>query len=141
MTLFLYLNRGDYIPLLKINIIELIDLALTVNHIQSNLEIFIDKNDIEIYKFNDKIDKSTKLSYNQYVFLDYIRELEDLNEIWETYRDKNVINNNDIKCPYIIAHRIREMLHCLYDEEDIWLSEEEKECLNYNKKLLDLEIL
>lgn len=138
ITIFIYLNRGDYISLLKINIIELINLALSIQNIESNLEIFIDKNNIEIYIFNHKIEKTTILSYNQYVFLDYIKELEELNEIWEKYRDKNIINNNDIRCPFIIAYRIREMLNCIYDEDDIWLSNEEKACLKYNKNLLDL---
>jgi hypothetical protein len=119
---------------------KIINLAQQIEHIKLNLKIFIDKINIysDIDEFGADILADTCLTYNQYVLLKYIENLEELHEDWETLSNNNLLNNNLIKSPFIIAYHLREILKTSINiDEDgnpiVWLNKDEKKCMKKSR--------
>ena len=115
---------------LKDNLAEIIYIANFIQNIETSLNYITYENNLD--KFTDKVTSDLKLRYNQYVFLHYIERLEIIQERWDYYNNNSLFNNSNIKCPYIVAHQIRELLNLPIDG-DIWLNKDEKKCLKNNK--------
>lgn len=102
---------------LKLNIPKLINLAKRIEIINLN---------IKIQYWNDD-----QITNKKYILLKYIEELEPLQNVWEYFSSNSIINNSDIKCPYILAYNIRDILETPLtkdenNEDYVWLSEKEK---------------
>jgi hypothetical protein len=141
-VLFLFFITSENINVTQIKTIipKIINLAQQIEHIKLNLKIFIDKINIysDIDEFGADILADTSITYNQYVLLKYIENLEELHEDWEMLSNNNLLNNNLIKSPFIIAYHIREILKTsIYNDEDgnpmIWLNKNEKSCLKKSR--------
>lgn len=117
---------------LKDSISEIIFIANFIQNIETSMDYIAYDNNLD--KFTDKITPDFKLRYNQYVFLHYIERLEIIQDKWDYYNNNRLFNNSDIKCPYIVAHNIRELLNLSIDG-DVWLNKEERECLKNNKDI------
>jgi len=117
---------------LKNTLAEIIYIANFIQNIETSLDYILYDNNSDI--FTDKITPNSKLRYNQYVFLYYIEKLQIIQYRWDYFNNNNFFNNSNIKCPYIVAYKIRELLN-IPTEEDIWLNKDEKECLKNNKEL------
>ena len=118
---------------IKSNIIEIIFIANFIQNIETSMDYIIYENNLD--KFTDKITSDLKLRYNQYVFLYYIEKLEDIQDKWDYYNNNKLFNNSNITCPYIIAHQIRELLN-ISSDNNVWLNNEERECLKNNKDIV-----
>ena len=112
-----------------------------IEYIKLNLKIYLNKLDTnpELNEFESDITSNTSLTYNQYILLKYIELLEELEDDWQILNSNNLINNNLIRSPYIIAYNIREILKIpIHDDEEnnpiVWLSINEKLCINKMKK-------
>jgi len=115
---------------LKDSISEIIFIANFIQNIETGMDYIAYDNNLD--KFTDKITPDLKLRYNQYVFLHHIERLEIIQDKWDYYNNNRLFNNSDIKCPYIVAHQIRELLNIPIDG-DVWLNKDERECLKNNK--------
>lgn len=115
---------------LKDSISEIIFIANFIQNIETSMDYFANENNLD--KFTDKVTPDLKLRYNQYIFLHYIERLEIIQDKWDYYNNNKLFNNSDIKCPYIVAHHIRELLNLPIDG-DVWLNKDERECLKNNK--------
>jgi hypothetical protein len=116
---------------LKSNIPNLINLAKRIEIISLNIK-------------NQYWDDN-QITNKKYILLKYIEELELLQNIWEFFSFNSIINNSDIKCPYILAHNIRNILDTPLtkdenNEDFVWLTDKEKsliklfQSINFNKK-------
>lgn len=141
-VLFLYCITNENINVTQIKTIipKIINLAQQIEHIKLNLKIFIDKINIysDIDEFGVDILEDTTITYNQYVLLKYIENLEVLHEDWEMLSNNNLLNNNLIKSPFIIAYHIREILKTSIHDDDegnpmVWLNKNEKACLKKSR--------
>lgn len=117
---------------LKDSLTEIICIANFIQNIETGMDYFANDNNLD--KFTDKVTPDLKLRYNQYVFLHYIERLEIIQDKWDYYNNNKLFNNSDIKCPYIVAHHIRELLNLPIDG-DVWLNKDERECLKNNKDI------
>ena len=117
---------------LKDSLTEIILIANFIQNIETCMDFFANENNLD--KFTDKVTPDLKLRYNQYIFLHYIEKLEIIQDKWDYYNNNKLFNNSDIKCPYIVAHNIRELLNLPIDG-DVWLNKDERECLKNNKDL------
>ena len=117
---------------LKDSLSEIILIANFIQNIETGMDYFANENNLD--KFTDKVTPDLKLRYNQYIFLHYIEKLEIIQDKWDYYNNNKLFNNSDIKCPYIVAHNIRELLNLPIDG-DVWLNKDERECLKNNKDL------
>lgn len=117
---------------LKDSLTEIILIANFIQNIETGMDFFANENNLD--KFTDKVTPDLKLRYNQYIFLHYIEKLEIIQDKWDYYNNNKLFNNSDIKCPYIVAHNIRELLNLPIDG-DVWLNKDERECLKNNKDL------
>lgn len=118
---------------LKESISEIIFIANFIQNIETGMDYIATNHNLD--KFTDKITPDLKLRYNQYVFLHYIEKLEIIQDKWDYYNNNKLFNNSDIKCPYIVAHHIRELLNLPIDG-DVWLNKVERECLKNNKDVV-----
>jgi hypothetical protein len=116
---------------LRESISEIISIANFVQNIKTGMDIICENN---LDKFTEIVTPNLKLRYNQYVFLHYIERLENIQDKWDYYNNNKLFNNSNITCPYIVAHQIRELLN-LPINGDVWLNNEERECLRNNKDI------
>jgi len=118
---------------LKDSITEIIFIANFIQNIETGMNYSNCENNLD--KFTDKITPNLKLRYNQYLFLHYIEKLEIIQDKWDYYNNNKLFNNSDIKCPYIVAYQIRELLNISIND-DVWLNKDERECLKNNKDIV-----
>ena len=114
------------------SISEIISIANFVQNIKTGMDIICENN---LDKFTDIITPDLKLRYNQYVFLHYIERLEIMQDRWDYYNNNKLFNNSNITCPYIVAYQIREILD-LSTNGNVWLNNDERECLKNNKDII-----
>ena len=120
---------------------NIIKLAQRVEYIQNYVDYTISDYEHDLPQIGMNIEEDTELTISQLNVLKAISELQELNRVWEIYRDNNILNNADIKFPYAIAYHIRELLDTpIYKDEDndeyIWLTEKEHKCIKkYNNKI------
>jgi len=118
---------------------KIIKLAQRIEIIKNEIDLIH-----EIYYKNIPINSNilidTKLSKPQIFLLAFIKELEKLNTMWETYYMSDIINTNNIIIPNEIAYHIRELLGIpINNEKDtVWLSKDENECLKKYKNIKTL---
>jgi hypothetical protein len=117
---------------LRESISEIISIANFVQNIKTGMDIICENN---LDKFTDIITPDLKLRYNQYVFLHYIERLEIMQDRWDYYNNNKLFNNSNITCPYIVAYQIREILD-LSTNGNVWLNNDERECLKNNKDIV-----
>jgi len=126
-------DKIDFI-ILKSKLPEIIHMAQRIENIKLNLQSYLEKTTYSD-AFEEEITEKTELTYNQFIFLKYIKELEELQDLWDKYSRHELINNSTIKMPYAIAYHIREILGTEFvkdnnNDENVWLYENEKLCLN-----------
>jgi hypothetical protein len=120
---------------------NIIKLAQRVEYIQNYVDYTINDYEHDLPQIDGDIEEDTELTTSQLNVLRAILELQELNRVWEIYRDNKILNNSDIKYPYALAYQIRELLDTpIYKDEDndefIWLNEKELKCIKkYNNKM------
>jgi len=144
--LYLYITYSDKIDKNKLidDIPVIINLAQRVEFIQNYVH-FIINYEQDLPLIPTIITPDTELTYSQINLLNFIKELEQLNKVWDVYKDNGIISNSDIRMPYAIAYNIRELIDIPVDkkedededdDDDMWLSKEESDCLiKYNSKI------
>lgn len=143
ILLYIYMSSFDKIDKNKLidEVPNIIKLAQRVEYIQNYVDYTINDYQHDIPQISTDIDENSELTTSQLQFLKAINELQELNRVWEIYRDNKILNNSDIKFPYAIAYHIRELLDIpIYKDEDndenVWLTEKEYKCIKkYDNKI------
>lgn len=132
-------DKMDY-KCLKSKLPNIIKMAQRIENIKLNLETYCEKSEFNDY-FDEEITAETELTYNQYIFLNYIKELEEIQKVWDDLRYYELIDHLIIDMPYSIAYNIRKILDMeIKDDHDddgekyVWLYKNEKACLKKYKK-------
>jgi hypothetical protein len=123
--------------MLKSKLPEIISMTQRVENIKLNLQLYLEKS-VYSDEIQEEITEKTQLTYNQFVFFNYIKELEEIQKMWDEYSYNELINNSNIKMPYAIAYNIREILgtEIIKDddnEDNVWLYQNERACLKKYK--------
>jgi len=122
------------IPLLIITFLNIFKDTMNFDILKSKIPNLIKlAKKIEIINFNIKIQHwdNNQIMNKKYILLKYIEELELLQNVWEYFSFNSIINHSDIKCPYILAYNIREILEMPLtkdenNEDYVWLNDKER---------------
>jgi hypothetical protein len=138
---YMLLNENMDIIKIKDTIPKIIKLSKYINNVERMIQTTIN---IDIIQINKQIEINTELTIDQIYFLEFIQILEIYQPTWDQYVRNNLIHNMDITMPYIVAHKIRELLQTPMKKDDetnediVWLSKVETiNLLNYYNKKRD----
>lgn len=139
--IYMLLNENMDIIKIKDTIPKIIKLSKYIDNVERMIQPLINSDIIQI---NKQIEIDTELTIDQIYFLEFIQVLEVYQPIWDQYTRNNLIHNKDITMPYIVAHKIRELLGIQLEkdqdtnEDEVWLSKVETiNLLNYYNKKRD----
>ena len=126
---------------IKENVNSMMYLNQRITHIKSFIEKYLQTN-FALDQFNKKITSETKLTSNQYILLNFVKELKDLQKEWIRLLQHGFLRNLIISSPYTVAYSIRDILNIeiyvdIEGDDYVWLSSDELTCLENNKDTYD----